>query len=51
MRVAMHVWGQEIDENLCTFSLNLAVNLKLLLNKSIKNFKKWIIMLGEGELL
>ena len=39
MRVAMHVWGQEIDENLCTFSLNLAVNLKLLLNKSIKNLK------------
>ena len=39
MWVAMHVWGQEIDENLCTFSLNLAVNLKLLLNKSIKNLK------------
>ena len=36
----MHVWGQEIDENLCIFSLNLAVNLKLLLNKSIKNKRK-----------
>ena len=48
----MNVWGQEIDENLCTFSLSLAMNLKLLLNKSIKNKrKKRIMMLGEGELL
>ena len=36
----MNVWGQGIDENLCTFSLSLTMNLKLLLNKSIKNKRK-----------